>query len=431
MIRSSPRRFWPAGFAGSLACLLFVSFLRPPGILAVPLTMSEVQRLIRDLGSDRFEVREAATKKLREMDEAFSALNKARKSPDSEVRRRAAEILLALEHRRALRGLARAKVLSQTGRIVEAVDRIAAGGKWDPKGDAWDSLTRFADRVIEDTADYFPANGSFRANPDFPVGEFRRFADRVHPKEICKRTIAIDARVHPPQFKKVDFDRRSLYEANFHLLLRGEEVSWLSDMPECGMITGILAASGDVQLVGARDSILIAGGDVKKVGYLFRSILVCDGDVELLRPPDKNCLIVARGKVTCASGKLSKCVVHSGHSLRLLDGKTIDLSDGTPDPLAFVKFFELADVGLTAADQHPRQQPDAEGVLLKDVSKDSPFTSRLRAKDEVTAIDGTKVTSTENFRRLLRRKLAQGGPILTFTVRRAKETLDVPISIKD
>ncbi|HEY7156128.1 MAG TPA: PDZ domain-containing protein, partial [Gemmataceae bacterium] len=102
-----------------------------------------------------------------------------------------------------------------------------------------------------------------------------------------------------------------------------------------------------------------------------------------------------------------------------------------PDPVGFVKFFELSDVGLTVSNRDQKDEPSRDGVRLKDVRKDSPFASGLRAGDVVTALEGTKATSPEIFRRLLRRKLGQGVPLLTFTVRRSGKTLDVPIPMKE
>jgi hypothetical protein len=391
----------------------------------------KIERLIEDLGSDRFEIREAATHTLREMDEATCALYKARRSPDPEVRQRVEGILLALERKRALRGLARAKALGKAGRAVEAADRLAKWGKWDATGAGWESLTQFADRAIVNTARYFPPVGSFRQNPNFPAGEFRRFANLVHPKDISERKIDIDIGDEPPRNQKEREGRLLIKETGGRLLLRGEEVSLRGRIIPFGLSTGIVAASGDVQLMSAFDSVIVTGGDVKNITLLRRCILVCDGDVELLEPPTANSLIIARGKVTCLRGKLTKCMVRSGRSLRFLDGKTIDLKDDTPDPLAFVKFFELSDVGLTVSDRDQKEEPIQDGVLLKDVGKDSPFASGLRAGDMVTALDETKIASREVFRRHLRRKLGGGGPILTFTVRRSGKSLEVPIPIKD
>lgn len=164
------------------------------------------------------------------------------------------------------------------------------------------------------------------------------------------------------------------------------------------------------------------------------SILICDGDVDLSDGIEvSHSIIVARGKVTYNKDKIRlwNCLIRSGHTLRLPDGKTIDVKDGKSDPLDFVKFFELADVGLATEDLPLRDKSAAEGVRLKEVRKGSPFAAGLRAGDVITAVEDKETPTTEIFRRVLRRKLAEGGPILTITVRRAGKTLDVSIPVKD
>jgi hypothetical protein len=225
-------------------------------------------------------------------------------------------------------------------------------------------------------------------------------------------------------------------ETGGKLLLRGEKVAITWYKTGLGLKSGVIAASGDVQLTTAVDSVIVAGGDVRRVACLMNTIVICDGDVELLNAWDVSGIIIARGKVTCKEGKIRNCLVRSGHTLRLPGGpmpneETLGLKDGTPDPLAFVKFFELADVGLAVEDVAPRDKAETTGVRLKDVRKDSPFAAGLRAGDVMIAIDEKKTPTTEVFRKFLRRTLAEGGPIITFTVHRAGKTLDVPMPVKD
>jgi S1-C subfamily serine protease len=55
----------------------------------------------------------------------------------------------------------------------------------------------------------------------------------------------------------------------------------------------------------------------------------------------------------------------------------------------------------------------------------------LRPGDVITAIDEKKTPTIEIFRRVLRRTLAEGGPLITFTVQRAGKTLEVTLPVKD
>lgn len=130
-------------------------------------------------------------------------------------------------------------------------------------------------------------------------------------------------------------------------------------------------------IIGQRNTRII-----KEIEALRDCILICDGDVEMLLPPDGHNLIIARG-------------------------------------------------GLTAEDSPWRDKSDGDGVILKDVRKDSPFAVGLRAGDGITAIEEKQTPATEVLRRVLRRKLREGGPFIIFTVRRGKETLDVLIPVKD
>ncbi len=402
-----------------LSCLLAAPcLLLSSGGAAEPSSEKQIERWIKDLGSDRFEVREAATRALTEREEAAAALHKALSSPDAEVRRRAARILEVLKPKRARRALARAYALGKEGRIVETVDRLVYWREWDKDEEGWDTLTRFADKLMGRTASYLPpSERKLWKTPRLPLGDFRRYHEAnmpnkkaLQPKEISGRKLVItDVPV---------------------ILARGEQVIIKRDRDRMGIVYSILAASEDVRIYCAAYSLIIAGGDIKMIGFRD-SILVCDGDVELQDPPDNGGLIVARGKVICRNRKLTGCVVRSENYFQFHDGKKIIIQDGTPDPLGFVKFFELSDVGLTVSDRDQKEELIPDGVRLKDVRKDSQFASGLRAGDVVTALDGTKATSPEVFRRLLRRKLGQGIPLLTFTVRRSGKTLDVPIPMKD
>lgn len=49
----------------------------------------------------------------------------------------------------------------------------------------------------------------------------------------------------------------------------------------------------------------------------------------------------------------------------------------------------------------------------------------------ITAVEEKKTPTTDIFRRVLRRKRAEGGPLITFAVQRLGKTLDVPIRVKD
>jgi hypothetical protein len=412
-----PSAFSVLALASCLALVLYAS--AEPAAAEAPSAGPEVGRLIEDLGSKDFDARKAATRALMELDDALPALRRAEGAADLEVRRRVVAILEALEQRRALRGLARAEALAREGRIVEAVDRIVAFAGRDKGGAGGQTLTRFAARLLE----AIPKDDLRRLDPlgdiltgnlrdRFPAGDFRTYVKAISPKELIGGKLSY-RRVPRPDDTGVIFTR-------------SDEMSW------DGIDWSLVAASGDVCASpgGVKFSVIVAGGNLK-VGNAQGTLFVCDGDVEFPTFAD-GCAIVARGKVTSLRG-MPKCVIRSEGSFLHLDrnGKKILLKDGTPDPFAFIKFFELSDVGLTVAEPEGPGEPVQDGVCLKEVRKGSPFSPALQAGDVVTAIDGTKAASQEVFRRLLRKRMAQGGPRITFTVRRAGQNVEVAVRVKD
>ncbi len=364
--------------------------------------------------------------------EAIPALRKARQSADLKVQRLVEEILQAVEGYRAADALIKVKALGNSGRAVEVADRLAIAAKYGINGDeGWESLTQLAAQAIAPTDRYFALGSVLAWHRLSPVGEFRRYRERFNPKEVAKSKIELDAGTG---WSDPDPKKRSAHllitQNGDRLLLRGEEVTLTGVL--VGLRNGMIAASGDVRVSKAMNSFIVAGGDVKKVERMTDCILICDGDVELLYGSRlSGSIIVARGKVTCKNGEIKGCLVRTGHTLVCPNGVKIDRKDVTPDPLGFVKFFELTDVGLAAEDLLRREKNDAAGVRLKSVRKDSPFATGLRAGDVITAIEEKKTPTTENFRRILRRNLAKGGPLITFTVRRAGKTIEVPIPVKD
>jgi hypothetical protein len=402
-------------FLGVLPCFeTCLGNTAPPANAATGSAGRTIDDLIADLSSDQYEAREAATRALKERVDAIPALQKSRRSFDLEVRRRVAEILVELERKCAVHGLRKAKAFGKAGRAVEVADLLSFAVNCKASADeGWESLTRFADQARANSLPLFsPYNTEFKF-PAFPAGEFRRYVNRVHPTEraIKNFDIVVEKAGHP-----------LLKGTRNRLLLRGESVSIRGFHGESELTVSIIAASGNVKIMVANCCLIIAGGDVN--ASLDSSILVCDGDVNC---GGENSIIIARGNI---AGKYKNCVIRSRGSLQFPNGKTIDLKNGVPDPFAFVKFFELSDVGLSAEDALPRDKSDVKGVRLKEVRKHSPFASQLRGEDVIIALEDKRTPTTELFRRLLRRKLAEGEPSLTFTVRRAGKTLDVPIPMK-
>jgi hypothetical protein len=393
---------------GLASCLALVLCTLPEPAAARP---PDVERLIGDLGSKDFDVREAATRALKELDEALPALRQALTSPDLEVRRRAAAAIEGIEQRRALRGLLRAQALAKEGRIVEAVDRVVAFARRDSEGKGGQALTGFAGAILEHLPEEFLRKSHLGPGErkHLPVGDFRTYIDSVRPHEIVGGKIS---------YGKRDADRGGVFA-------RGEEVS----IGDHHCILSLVATSGEFRCRPPVDRSVIIAGDNVRIEEACGVIIVCDGDVEVTGRAAVS-LIVARGKVT-GPQSIRYSIVRSRDFVSDAFADKEAGTKETPDPLAFVKFFELSDVGLTVAERDGKGEPVRDGVCLKDVRKGTIFSPALQAGDVVTAVDGTKAASQEGLRKLLRKRLAQGGPRITFTVRRAGQTSTVSIPVKD
>jgi PDZ domain-containing protein len=67
----------------------------------------------------------------------------------------------------------------------------------------------------------------------------------------------------------------------------------------------------------------------------------------------------------------------------------------------------------------------SDGVLVDQVGEQDPAGGRLRPDDVITAVDGERVRSTAELQALMRKRRI--GDTVTFTVRRAKTTLKIPV----
>ena len=158
-------------------------------------------------------------------------------------------------------------------------------------------------------------------------------------------------------------------------------------------------------------------------------LLVSAGDVKC--GDVSGCLLIARGDVRIA-GRAKDCCIITAGSVQFLpntvwDGKVprrqnVEIREHEPNPLGFVKWFDPARVGVTV-------EAAPGGVRVKAAAK-SFAAAGLRAGDLLAAIDGEAVKSPDDFRLLLRAKLADGGK-MTFAVRRAGQDLKLPVRCKD
>jgi hypothetical protein len=188
---------------------------------------------------------------------------------------------------------------------------------------------------------------------------------------------------------------------------------------------GLLVSSRGTRLTGTLDSsVVLSGGPVEIGGSCDHSIVVCDGGLKCHGIPGGS-LIIARGDVEFTGVEVVRCRIITAGTVRFATRqrrRNVEVQEHEPNPLGFIKWFDPARVGITveAADG---------GVRVKAAGK-SFAAAWLRAGDLISAIDGEAVKSPEDFRLLLRAKLADGGR-MALAVRRAGRDLTIPVRCKD
>jgi hypothetical protein len=350
----------------------------------------EIDDLIRKLGDGQHAVREAATRRLLELEGVVPALRTAQMSQNAEIAKRAAWILEERRRRPGQRALARLKQHVKNGEIDQAVELLVARAKWEGENACWQALTGLAADLIERGRKEF---GEVIPPPDrlLPVGDFDRYLKDCHP------VFMVGSRVNP-EGKRAGQGEGSVLRGKDMLIQRGEG---------CG---GLIACAGNLhvtsknQLCDLSHCVVYATGSVA-MKRLHNSLLVCDGDLKALTIV--NSLVIVRGDVYCAdNGGVGNSLVimtgrfHLGKRESRI-GKKADLREQKPDLLGFVKFFDLAQAGVEV-------EAVKGGVRVKALDANKALAKAgLRVGDTVTAVDEQGFLGPDTFRRQLRSALAR------------------------
>ncbi len=358
----------------------------------------DVDRLIEQLGSRSFEVREAATRQLKVREDAAPALRRALKSPDPEVARRAALILEEFAARSELRKRARLRGLAKNGEVDQAVELLVRRQTWFDEDVCWQAMAELAGKLLDLEKQRFGKASVLNRPELYPVYDFRRFASMNKPRRLASR--------------------RSELDGEGAVLVRAEEVV----APRMGVGHSLICAAESVLARDLGGCVVFANGPIE-VKEAHGLVVVCDGDFTATEHAG-SCLIIARGAVRCA-GIVKDCrIVASGgvHYAERTKVSDTKVEEGEATPLGFVRFFDPSFVGVEVV--------AAEDCLrVKAVHEGKPFArAGLRADDIVLSLDETAVNPVESFRRLLRKKVAEGGD-LVLKVRRADNDLDVRIQL--
>jgi hypothetical protein len=394
-------RYTPLLWLSPAACLVVALCFAPsvsPCAAKEPAVEQEIDALIAQLGSDRFEVREAVTRRLAERDDAIPALRRALKSPDAEVVRRAGKILDALTRREEKRALAAFADLAKGGAVDRAVEKFVRRDRWEDEAAGWQVLADLEDKLAD-------LERKAYGKSEWPHGDRRR---KFNPSNLTR--LADAAGLPSP-----GTGRGAPHLWEMHAVLRAEEI-------QKGLLNDFLIAlSGGAAIPSELfNSSIFACGSITSSG-VSDSLFVCDGDITLTGSIRRS-LVIARGTISC-EGRVDSSRLISCGEVRLKYPKIVTDSkivEKESKPLGFVKFFDTADVGITV-------ETAEVGARVKSAEKGKPFAaSGVRANDLITEVNGQAVKDAESFRRLLRAGLAVDGETV-LKVRRDKQVSEVRV----
>lgn len=380
-------RFLESSFLALGIAALIPLLAQPAETLTETISQQEIERLIDQLGSKRYNLREQATKKLSEMDEALPVLVRARASMDLEMSRRADLIITALKQRRLRALLAKGK----EAEIDLLLDELFAS-KGTPHDDCWGVALQIAREMVT----WAHTNG----------GEKIRLPDHDFLKSPCvvSQTIQLGWPQGPEdlQIKKRVFTRAVAVKFEFPAIQ--ESLLLCHQKIRANCVDSIVFVNGNIERHPCSISPTGQG-----VGAMSRCVNFCDGDIRIDRATE--CLLVATGEIKIKSRASDSVIV-----------------ENAKNPFPFLKLFDLSTVGIEvgAADK---------GVLIKKVHEGKAFASGGILKGDVLlAIREAKdqpaieVTSPEGFRRQVRRLVA-GNRFGFFQIQRAGKVLELVVSL--
>jgi hypothetical protein len=382
--------------------LLILTSLVPAVDIPAPRPVP-IAALVERLGSDSFDEREASTKRLAalNLDVIPKELSKALESDDPEVRKRATVVVEAIQNRIVERVIGRGLAFAHRGDVSLFV---AATAKWTLPADnprVWDAPFEVAAEITSRAQ-----KGGWKPSGSFPWRDRKLYFAMRTPERV------LTSGLYTPKEKRGEGRETTLP----HTAIVREYVS-----PK-GSQWSVIVAVGKASVTGGMKSTgLFCNGDLVHASRITDSLVVCDGDLQaevldgaiiiargnirVTRSPGMS-LLIAGGDITCDAPNAAKPQLQNTFKPR------------EPNPLGFVKFFELSRVGLdvTDTDKVVRVKAVADGAFAK---------AGAKVGDVVEGVNGAKPDSAESLRRLLRDALALGDA--TVAVRRAdaKHTLRV------
>ncbi len=360
----------------------------------------EIEKLVRDLGSKDFRVRQDAKRRLTEL-EAVPALRKASNSDDPEIARLAQSILRDLEKSAAARSLEKLRQQIADGKADLVIDRFA---RWNgPEDDQtnWELLIDFAWDVAKRAKKKHALLNDEQLLQSSPVKSTKEF-DFV---KSGRESLFIHSR------------QRFTFPTDIGVFVRADGMDGERIMPRQVLVS----SNGIAVRSGIRRTIILATGGPCHVMHIWDAILICDGDIECAESIG-NSVVIANGSVKCGDARNSMIVATGSITSRQKKDPTVTRLENEPNPFGFIKWFTVAEVGVevAAAKDAVRIEKLHDGKL--------PLKAGLKVGDIVTAVDGTKVDSLASFRRRLLRGVV--NEYCTLTVQRGGKSLDVPLDFR-
>jgi len=215
-----------------------------------------------------------------------------------------------------------------------------------------------------------------------------------------------------------------------------------------GICNCLILSRDSVRSNSIQHSVVFVNGDVTAKNVMLSNVIVCDGDVTVIKEFIDQSVIVARGNITAKEGH-SNIVLMAGGKITVENkddliksmnakpkpGGGIDdaeaaeramnlyhIAEDKPNTLGVV-FFELSTVGVEV-------KVADEAVRVGAVAKSKPGEKAgLKVGDVILDVNGRKPDSAESLRRLLRDGLAVGDALVT--VRRGDKTETVKIALPE
>ncbi len=354
-----------------LALLLVLAASGVPGALAERKSgepAESIEKLIEQLGDDNPKVREAATSKLKQRDEALPALKKALNSPDAEVRERAKVIITEIEKRLQARTV---QAILDRG-LDLYIDELVTHGKEVGAAD-WPTVVALA-RTL---------SGKAGRDPDKGINPFT-----------------------------IDFME---YEVVFtdhwrHAQCTSKRVLTNNVTSETTIGMAVVVCRDTAQFRSAiHNSIVLANGDIKqselRSALIHDSVVFCDGNIHVGSISES--VVIATGSVTTTGRNGPDCIVIQNE----------------PNVRKLFNLFNPAQAGIEVAES--KTEVKVERV------HDKPFAkARFQKGDVVLAVGDAKISGYDDFRKAVRRNFVdKTEPV--FKVKRGEQTLELKVSFKE